>query len=108
MKPAYTLKVAEIEPDQERLADYVLFRDESPYPAVAAGVPVVSHDEVMARRDFAGYTRTIVDALVAPRVLQDLGDVGRRILVQKDFMGGTAELLLVLAGIIQPVRMEIV
>src|ERR1700691_2785667 len=39
-----------IEPDSGRLADQILFRHESPYPAVGAVVAIIADHQIMARR----------------------------------------------------------
>src|SRR5947208_2380891 len=56
--------LAEVEPDEERLADNVLVRNEPPHPAVRGVVAVVSHHEVMPRRHCTRHARVIVGAII--------------------------------------------
>src|SRR5512139_1540691 len=58
-------RLAQVEPDEERLADDVVFGDEAPHAAVARVVPVVAHHEEVSRRDFARQTGRIVEAILA-------------------------------------------
>src|SRR5437667_452972 len=71
MERAETFQFAEVEPDKKRLADYVLFRDETPHPAVGRIVAVVAHHEIMPRRNGANHASIIVVAIVVQRECMD-------------------------------------
>src|SRR5688500_19239399 len=60
-------ELAQVEPDEERLADDVLVGDEAPYPAVARVVAVVAHHEIMALRHRAREAAAIVVAIARER-----------------------------------------
>src|SRR5215813_15027101 len=91
--------LAEIEPDEERLADDVLVRHEPPHPAVGRVVAVVAHHEVMPRRDGAGKAVVIVGAILAERELLHERHRRRRVVLDHDSVRMPVDGLDVLLGV---------
>ena len=67
MERADAPQVAEIHPDEERLADDVLVRHEAPVARVLRVVAVVAHHEIVARRHLADDAFGTVAAVLAER-----------------------------------------
>src|SRR5262245_12915614 len=63
-EPPDSAELVEIPPDHECLPDDVRLGHESPVSAVAAAVPVVSHQEVVSRRHLARKAGVIVGAIL--------------------------------------------
>src|SRR5262245_17366924 len=92
-------QLAEVEPDEERLAHDVLVGNEPPHPAVGRVVAVVPHHEVMARRYCAGESVIIVGAILSERELLHEGNRGGRVVLHEDAVGVVAYPLEVLLGV---------
>src|SRR6476660_6606623 len=74
-KRAEAPELAQVEPDEEGLADDILVRHESPDPAVARIVPVVAHREIMARRHGTDQAPVIVVAVAGMLEFHAAADV---------------------------------
>src|SRR3954469_24933365 len=79
-------ELVQVEPDEERLADDILVRDEAPDAAVARVVAVVAHHEVLARRHGARHSAHIVVAISGERERARGRREGRRVLVDQDLV----------------------
>src|SRR5258708_19522307 len=77
-------RLAEIEPDEKRLPDYVLVRYETPHSAVRRVVPVVAHHEIVPGWHGAGHAFAIVVAIFAKRERSREGDRPRRIALEEN------------------------
>src|SRR5712691_2590278 len=78
LKSAEALRFTEVEPDKKRLADDILVRHETPYPAVGRIVAVVPHHEIMSRRHGAGHALAIVVAIFPERERPHEGNRDRK------------------------------
>ena len=63
MKSPDPARVAQIHPDEERLADDILLRNETPETAVETVVPIITHDKIMSGGHLTGYAGTHVAAV---------------------------------------------
>src|SRR5258705_12510494 len=95
-------QLAQVEPDEEGLADDILVRHESPDPAVARIVPVVAHHEIMARRHATDQAAVIVVAVAGMLEFHAAADVAGRFLLQNDFVFPAVEALEVARKVLQP------
>src|SRR5690606_29705957 len=60
-------EVAEVHPDEKRLADDVLLRNETPEPAVEAVLAIVAHHEIVTGRHRARHPPGRVTAVLVVR-----------------------------------------
>src|SRR5262249_34299894 len=79
-------QLVQVEPDEERAADDVLVGHEAPDAAVARVVPVVTHHEVVPRRNRARQAVHIVVAISRERVRAPRHHGSGRVVVEQYFM----------------------
>src|SRR5574341_2410465 len=101
-------QLVQVEPDEEGAADDVLVRHEPPDPAVARVVPVVTHHEVMPRRNRARQAAHIVVAISGERERAPGHHRGGRVVVEQYFMLGAAHRLHVAARELHALLREVV
>src|SRR3989304_1262400 len=105
---AKAAQLVQVEPDEERLADDVLVRDESPDAAVARVVPVVAHDEIVAGRHRADQAAAIVVAVLRMPEIHAAADESRRFLLQDDLVFAAVEGLEIAGEILQPLARPVI
>ncbi len=76
VKPSNSAGIAEVHPDEERLAYDIPFWNKTPKPAVLTVVPIVAHYEEMPSRHRATHLVPLVFALILEGELH--GRYGRR------------------------------
>src|SRR6195256_3572973 len=86
-------RLAEIEPDEKRLSDDILVRNETPHAAVRGVVAVVAHHEIVPGRHGAGHAFAIVVAIFAKRERSREGHRRRRIALQENSVLDSAHCL---------------
>src|SRR5260221_13999400 len=77
-------RVAEIEPDEKRLSDDILVRNETPHAFVRGVVEVVAHHEIVPGRQGAGHAFALVVAIFPKRGRPRERDRRRRIVLQEN------------------------
>lgn len=108
MKTADPFQVVEIEPDEECLADNVLLRDETPATTVEASIQVITHHEIVTRRNGAGKAAISIGAVVAERVLDGLRNRGRCVILHDDLVFDAAQFLGEAWRVVKAIGMEII
>src|SRR3981081_1075881 len=101
-------RLAEIEPDEKRLSDDILVRNETPHAAVRAVVAVVAHHEIVPGRHGAGHAFAIVVAIFAKRERSREGDRRRRIALQENGVLDSAHCLDELRRVVDSFAVQIV
>src|SRR6266571_4119599 len=100
--------LAEIEPDEKRLPDDILVRDETPHSAVRRVVAVVAHHEIVPGRHGAGHTFAIVVAIFAKRERFRERDRRRRIALEEDGVRDSVHRLDELCRVVDPLAIQII
>src|SRR2546428_14008979 len=101
-------RLAEIEPDEKRLPDYILVRYETPYSAVRRVVAVVAHHEIMPGGHGAGDTFAIVVAIFAKRERSREGDRRRRIALEENGVLDPVHRLEELCRVVDPLAIQLI
>src|SRR5215467_14511021 len=108
LEPSDATRLAEIEPDEERLPHDVLVRNEPPHAAVSGIIAVVAHHEEMAGRNRAAHALGIVSAIFAERERPGKRHPGGSVTFLQDGVLDAAQRLLVLRRVVDPLAVEIV
>src|SRR5258706_7377672 len=108
LKRSEAPRLAEIEPDEKRLPDDILVRNETPHAAVRRVVAVVAHHEIVPGRHGTGHAFAIVVAIFAKRERSREGDRCRRIALQEDGVLDSAYRLDELCRVVNPFAIQIV
>src|SRR5512134_2921230 len=98
----------EVEPDEECLADDVGVGHESPDPAVARIVTVVTHHEVMSGWNGARHARHIVVAILDVRKRARLGHEGRGVVLDHDLVLAPVQGFQVAARILHALARQVI
>src|SRR6266699_6468043 len=101
-------RLAEIEPDEKRLADDILVRYETPHSAVRRVVAVVAHHEIVPGRHGAGHTFAIVVAIFAKRERTREWDRRRRVTLEEDGVRDPVHRLDELCRVVDSLAIQIV
>src|SRR5438445_2861103 len=100
--------LAEIEPDEKRLPDDILVRDETPHSAVRRVVAVVAQHEIVPGRHAAGHAFAIVVAIFAKRERSREGDRRRRIALKENGVLDPVQRLDELCRVVDPLAIQII
>src|SRR5215831_11073098 len=108
LEPSDATRLAEIEPDEERLPHDVLVRNEPPHAAVRGVVAVVAHHEIVPGRNRAAHALGIVVAIFAERERPRKRYPRGRVAFLEDGVLDSAQRLFVLRGVVDALTVEVV
>jgi hypothetical protein len=100
------LEIAEVHPDEHRLANDVGVRDKTPIARVQGVVPVVTHHEIVPRRHLAHHALDTVSAILAFGNFIAPWNERRPVIVISSLCGLLSELLLELLHVAHGILVE--